>query len=323
MLRSADLNDIIESVESSRVARGFSVDLVDINNLIRWWEINQSDIGANPDVGAKCGGLIKQLKNYRNNIQGMLEEYKRRMVHAKVSYYHGSESDEFRDAERRVNELQRERGPLFDNAGHYFQAVVTRGFYEDDRFAITDMEVRCGGHDFDIEIADERGNRYCVEVWYGRSKLHHAMRENTPIMGVYNGKVHSYEGSVPDRFRDVASPSGAVSMHSKHDLPKVWRKLKQLPDDRTGFLVACREPSVYQPERWEIDFPVVPQGSIPYNKCIIVLNFDNSVAPGKRGTAFVVHNSAFKHIDVAKRIIQSLKFRYNQDVYDEKVCRFE
>ena len=322
MSNKPDLSDITKSVESTRVARRFSADLKDINSLISWWAVNQNDISMNPDVSAKCTRIIKQLKNYRDVIQDMFEEYKRRAITFKSSKPELG-SDEFKNAQRRFNEQQRKRGRVFDNAGHYFQAKVTRWFHEGDYFTITDVEVSSDNYDFDIEIADELGGRYCIEVWQGRSKLHHAMRENTVIMGVYNGEVHSHEGSVPQRLRDVASDHGAVSMNSKQDLPKVWKKLKQLPDDRIGFLVACRERGVFPPERSQSDFPVVPLDCIPDNKCIIVLNFGSDEESSKRGTAFVIHNPAFEAIEVAKQIIQSLEFKHDQKIYDEKVQFFE
>lgn len=315
--------DMIKSVESTSTARRLSATLKTINHMISWWTINRGDISADPDVVAKCGKIILQLENYRNDMHDKFVEFKRLMVRAIESYEHGPESDEFRNAEGQVNELHRELERMFDDAGHYFQALVTRWFYEDDLFTITDVEVRSDGYDFDIEIADERGSRYCVEVWQGQSKRHHATRENTSIIGVYRGVVHSDPGSVPDRLTDVASDLGGVSVDSKHDLPKVWSKLEQLPDYQMGFLVACRQGGNFPPELWQTDFPIVPLEHMPNNKCIIVLNFGSDGTSGKRGTAFVVHNPDFEPVEVAKKIIRSLEFKYNQEIYVEKIRLFK
>ena len=178
------------------------------------------------------------------------------------------------------------------------------------------------GYDFDVEIADEHGYRYCIEVWLGQNKYSYATKESTSIVGVYDGVVHSDLGSVPERLSDVASDRGGISADPKHDLPKIWRKLAQLPDNRVGFLVACRRGG----SRIQIgrtDFPIVSPEYMPPNKCIIVLNFGGDGVPGGRGSAFVVHHPDFKLVEVAKEIIRSLEFKHDQDVYAEKTWLLE
>ena len=67
------------------------------------------------------------------------------------------------------------------------------------------------------------------------------------------------------------------------------------------------------------DFPIVPQKCIPPNKCIVVLDFDGGSAFGERGAGYMVHHPHFAHLEVTKKIIQVLGFRYDPDRYIEKV----
>ena len=310
-------------IESNRVIRAFDAVIKEINCMISWWRINLNNIHADPDVVYKCSRIIRQLENYRNEVYGKFVEFKRSLIHAKYAYRHGPESGEFRDAEKRANKLQRELIRMSEAAGHYAQAMVTKWFYEDDYFTIIDVEAKDGRYDFDIEIADKCNNHYCVEVWQGQSKHHHVTRETVSIMGIYDGILHHDPGSVPDRFADIASEQGGVNMDSKHDLPKVWEKLEQLPDNCGGFLIACRNGNNYTTMVCGIDFPIVQVEHMPRNKCIIVLIFGGDTDFGKRGTAFTLHHPDFESTEVARKMIRSLGFTYNQDVYARKRQRFE
>jgi len=142
-------------------------------------------------------------------------------------------------------------------------------------------------------------------------------------VGVYDNILHDDPGSVPDRFADIASEQGGVSMDSKHDLPKIWEKLEQLPDNRVGFLVACRNGSNYTAMLWGTDFPIVQTECIPPNKCIIVLIFGGDADFGKRGTAFTVHHPDFEPVETTREVIRSLGFTYDQDIYTRKRQQFE
>ena len=112
-------------------------------------------------------------------------------------------------------------------------------------------------------------------------------------------------------------------MDSKHDLPKIWEKLEQLPDNRVGFLVACRNGSNYTAMLWGTDFPIVQTECIPPNKCIIVLIFGGDADFGKRGTAFTVHHPDFEPVETTREVIRSLGFTYDQDIYTRKRQQFE
>ena len=295
----------------------------EINCMIKWWKINLNDIHTEPDVINRCGRIIRQLENYRNDVCEKFAEFKQNQIHVENAYRHGPESDEFRDVERRTHKLQREITRMFDGAGHYYQALVTKWFHEDYYFTIMDVEGKDGRYDFDIEIADKCSNRYCVEVWHGQSKHHHVSRETALIGGIYDGTLHYDLGSVPDRFADIASERGGVSMDSKHDLLKVQEKLGQLPDSRVGFLVACRNVNNYTTMLWGTDFPIVPTECMPPNKCIIALIFGGDADFGKRGTAFTVHHPDFEPVETAKKVIRSLGFTYDQDVYIRKRQQLE
>ena len=310
-------------IESNRVICAFNAGIKEINCMISWWSINLHNIHANPDVVSKCSRIIRQLENYRNEVCGKFVELKRSSIHAEYAYRHGPESDEFRDAVKRANKLRRELVRMSEAAGHYYQAMVTKWFYEDDYFTIIDVEVKDGRYDFDIEIADKCNNHYCVEVWQGQSKHHHVTREKASIVGIYDGIPHHDPGSVPDRFTDMASERGGVDMDSKHDLPKIWEKLEQLPDNCEGFLIACRNTANYTTMVCGIDFPTVPVDRLPRNKCIIVLIFGGDTDFGKRGTAFPLHHPDFESTEVARKVIRSLGFTYSQYAYNRKRQLFE
>lgn len=312
---SSDNNEsYMYGMNESRTTRSLSVWIKTVNCMISWCTINQGCIHKDPNVTTKYGRIIQQLENYRNGLYSKYLEYKQRAVRVIESDKYGSESREFKSAEKQINNLCREIERMFDDAGHFFQALITKRFRKDEHFVITDVEVSGDDYDFDIEIADKRGSRYCIEVWQGKNKRHHARREHTTIMGDYNGKIHADRGSVPARLANVRSGRGGVSVRSKHDLPKIWKKLDQLPDNRTGFLIACRYGDIYPPNLGRTDFPIVPSDHIPPNKCIIVLNF---VAGETSGTAFLIHHPGFKP-EVAKKIIRSLKFKLDQNIYAEK-----
>ena len=175
--------DGIKSVETTNIVRNLSTTIKKINCMIDWWVTNQSDISVDPTAAAKCGRIILQLKNYRNDVCDKFVILKHSMTHARESYKRGHESNEFKNAEMRVNEIHRELSRTLDAAGHYFQALVTRWFHENDCFTITDMEVKDNDNDFDVEIADEYGSKYCVEVWQGQSKSYYGMEESAWIIG--------------------------------------------------------------------------------------------------------------------------------------------
>ena len=313
-----DKPDAIKSVEETDNGSWISAILEPIDSMIRWWTINKNCINTDPAVVTKCGRIILQLKNYRNEVYDKSVAFRRSTVSVTESYKCGPESGEFKNAKRQAYDAQRELDRTFGSAGHYFQALVTKWLYENDCFKITDVEVQGDGYDFDVEIEDMYDNRYCTEVWQGKSKYHHAMNESTSIIGVHGGTIYSDPGSVPNHLSDVASSLGGISLDSRHDIPKICRKLNQLPDDRVGFLVACTQGGNL-PVLWGPDFPIMPPEIIHPNKCIIVLIFDGNTASEERGTAFMVHHPDFKHIEVARKITQSLKFKRNQDIYDNKI----
>ena len=308
------------TVNKLRSIRILTYNLKLFDDMIRWWKINQNHIHADPNVVKKCDRIVAQLENYREEFYTKFKKIKELLTTAGEQYgSHGPESNEFKDVEKQVNGMQRELERTLASSGHYVQALVTRWFHEDAYFTISDVEVRGADYDFDIEIADKSGDRYDVEIWSGQSKLHHATRELTDIMGAYQGNVHSDPGAVPDRLSDVASKYGGVSMASKHDLQKTYEKLEQLRDDQDGFLIACRQGNDLHTMLCGTDFPIVPPESIPDNKCIIVLIVGGDATSGGHGTAFVVHNPNFKPVEVAKKIIRSLGFKYDQDIYTKKV----
>ena len=313
--------DAARSVETCRPVRNLSANLKLLDDMIRWWKENSKYIHTDLAVVAKCNSrILSQLENYRGVFYNKFRTFKQCLVLAGELYRsHGCESNEFRDAERQVNEMQKDLERTLDSYGHGVQALITQWFHEDEYFTITDVEVKGPGYDFDVEIADKHGNKFDVEVWSGQSKIHHATRESATIAGVYGGIVHSQRGAVPDRLSDVASNLGGVSLDSKHDLPKVWEKLTQLRDDHVGFLIACRRGSDFPTMLWESDFPIVPQELIPPNKCIIVLDFDGDPVFGERETGYVVHHPDFGQPEVARKIIQSLGFKYDQDRYTRKI----
>ena len=65
----------------------------------------------------------------------------------------------------------------------------------------------------------------------------------------------------------------------------------------------------------------MPLESIQTNKCIIVLDFDGGTVFGKRAIGYLIHHLNFNQPsrDVARKIIRSLGFKYDQSRYTQKV----
>ena len=291
-----------------------------LNCLISWWRINCKNIHPNLDVVNRCDRMIQQLENHRNGACDKFTELKQSLIHAENAQMCGVKSNEL-VAITQVFKLKRELEQMFVSAGHYYQALVTMWIHENHNYTIMGVEVKYGKCDFDIEIADKYG-KYCVEVWQGHSKHHHASQKMACDVISYNGTLYYDPGSLPDRFSDTATKLGSVNMDSKLDLPKVQNKLRQLPDNRVGFLVACRDNDNFTSLMCGTDFSTVSPESMPHNKCIIVLIFNGNMDFGKRGTAFIIHHPNFEHTATARNIIQSLGFEYDQDVYTKKRKQF-
>ena len=297
-----------------------SINLKLVDDVICWWKTHKTTVHMDLDVVTKYDGIISQLKHYRKDISNKIDTSKRSASLARTLHEsHGCKSSKTIDAEKQAIDAQRELCQTLDGSGHYIQALITKWFLEGDYFKIEDLEVRSVDYDFDIEVADKHGDKYDIEVWYGQSQLNHAIRESMTIIRGCREAIHSYPGSVPTRFNNVVSNHGSVSMDPSHDLPKVWKKLDQLRNDHVGFLIACRPRNDFPIMWFKSDFPIVSQERIPPNKCIVVLDFDGGSAFGKRGAGYMVHHPHFAHLEVAKKIIQVLGFRYDPDRYIEKV----
>ncbi|MCY4490370.1 MAG: hypothetical protein OXC46_02780 [Thaumarchaeota archaeon] len=260
--------------------------------------------------------MIRQLENYRNGACDKFTELKQSLSHAKNARINGLKSDELVAINQTIK-LSNELEQMFESAGHYYQALVTMWIHENRNYTIMGVEVNDGKCDFDIEIADKHDERYCVEVWQGHSIHNYASQEMACNVMFHNG-IHNYPGSRSDGFSNIITKRGSANMDSKYDLPKVQKKLSQLPGDRVGFLIACRDNRNFTAMMCGTDFPTVSPESMPCNKCIIVLIFSGSMDFGKRGTAFIIHHPNFEHTKTARNIIQSLGFEYDQDVYTRR-----
>ena len=289
--------------------------------MIQWWKCYRTNSCSNLVLVEKCDKLIVSLEESRKDLG-----YKIRALAQSVGFaiemkrMYGCESSQFEGAETQSNKKQREVVSTIDACGWYVQALVTKWFLEDNHFEVVDMEMQGSGYDFDILIADEYDDRYDIEVWFGHNKRHHALRELTRVFGGCKDGPHIDRGSVQAGLKDVASDHGGINMNSTPDLPKIRKKLKQLRDEYTGFLVACRQKAM-PPDMTATDFPIVPPESIQTNKCIIVLDFDGGMVFGKRGTGYLIHHPDFDKSsrDVARKIVQSLGFKYDQSRYTQKM----
>ena len=208
------------------------------------------------------------------------------------------------------------------NVSFAYQALVTQWLHENGCFTITGVEVENdNGSKFDIEVADGSAGRYCIEVWYGRCKIQHALEDSAAdlCMGEVSLGPWSNPKPLPKDLREVVL-NDPFNMSSKYDIPKIYDKLAQLPNDRPGFLVVCRD-DWHSPLRPEgaTSFPVVPPKNIPDNKCIIVLEFNGGLAPNKHGIACIVHHPTFQHVETAKRLIRALNFSHDQSIYDKRI----
>lgn len=303
------------------VVRKYLSDFRPLDDMIQWWKDYKKNGCSNQTLVEKCDRLIIPLEKYRKDLGNKVRTYAQSADSAiEMQRMYGRESNEFKDAEILFNQKKRQIVSTIDGCGRHVQALVTRWFLEDDHFKVVDMEMQGQGYDFDILIADEYDDRYDVEVWFGHNKRHHAARESTMIFGGSKDNPHIDYGSVPVRLKNVASDQGEINMNSAPDLPNVMKKLGQLRDEHTGFLIACR-PQAIPPEITATDFPTVLPESIQTNKCIIVLDFDGGGVFGKRGTGYLIHHPDFDQSsrNVAKKIIQSLGFKYDQSIYTQKV----
>ena len=191
------------------------------------------------------------------------------------------------------------------------QALVTKWFHDDNSFTITSIELQGPGYDFDIEIADDHGNKYDVEVWYGKSRVAHAMVDSATqfVIGAGGVIVHEDDGIVPEDKKDIMTDLGGTDIDPMHDFPKVMKKIEQLRDDHVGFLIACRQN--YPPRLFQ-DIPQEWGCRLPKNKCVIVL-YLNNIEFEIHGAGYVVHHPEFAYHETAKRIIQSLGFEYTAE----------
>lgn len=295
--------------------------LVQLDELIRWWKGYKKSGCSNPVLTAKCDRIIMPLEEYRRALGGKVRTMILHLTEElRLHESHGwCRCTTCSNTEALSNNAQRELDRSMKCRGRYIQPLVTRWFLEDDNFSVVDLEIRGPGYDFDILIADGRGEEYDVEVWFGQNKRDHALRESTMLVGGRSGDPHIDRGSVPARLEDVATNLGGISMSSEPDLPKIMEKLGQLRVGHVGFLIACRR-QAGQTEILTTDFPIVPPDDIPTNKCIIVLDFDGEMVFGKRGTGYLIHHPSFNpsYREVAQQIVQSLGFKYDQARYTQK-----
>ena len=279
-------------------------------DMIRWWARNQNKIHTDPIINKKCNRMLLQLTNYREDVNSKTKHLKQCINFGIQAYKeHGPESNKFKEIEKSCGDAQRALIEAETCSGHYIQALITKWFYESNCFTITDIEVKDDNYDFDLEIADELGNKYDAEIWRSTSKYNHALQMTAEITGIYQGKVHSCSGIIPPRFSDVASTRNDIREDFNFDLPKINKKMKQMRDDHVGFLIVSRDGFNLLP---------VDSGNIPRNKCMIVLCHISDWSFGKRGFGYTVHRPNFEHVDVAIKIIRSLKFTYEQDWHNEK-----
>ena len=292
-----------------------------LDDLIHWWKDYKQNGCSNPVLVSKCDRMIVPLEEYRRDLGGKVRTMIIHLVEQlRLHELHGwCECTVCSNTDALANNAQRELERSIDDMGRYIQPLVTRWFLEDDHFSVMDWEIDGSDYNFDILIADGHGDEYDVEVWFGHNKRHHALRESTRLVGGRKGDLHIDRGSVPDRLKDVATDLGGISMRSKPDLPKIMDKLGQLRDEHTGFLIACRQRAGLI-EMTSTDFPIVPPEDIPTNKCIIVLDFDGEMVFGKRGTGYLVYHPSFNpsYREVARKIVQSLGFKYDQNRYTQK-----
>ena len=303
------------------IARKYVPNLVPLDDLIHWWKDYEKNGCSSPVLAAKCDRMIVPLEECRRDLGVKVRTLAQRVDESiRLHESHGwCRCTVCSDAEASSNDAQRELRRSMDDMGRYIQPLVTRWFLEDGNFSVVDWEMQGPDYDFDILIADEHGSEYDVEVWFGQNKRHHASRELVALYGGGKNDPHIDHGSVPDRLKDVASDQGGINMSSKPDLPKIMDKLGQLRDGHAGFLIACRQ-QAGPTEMTATDFPIVPPESIQANKCIIVLDFDGEMVFGKHGTGYLVHHPGFNQSsrEVARKVIRSLGFKYDQSRYTQK-----
>ncbi len=171
--------------------------------------------------------------------------------------------------------------------GHLVHAEFVKKFYDNGTYQITDIEVKDGTHDIDIQL----NGTINVQVWHGQSTAGHIIER---VFDPDEKKRQISLGNV--------SPLGGVKTDWDHDEQVLFRKLNQLPNDRLGIVLLH--------ERFT-GFTLLPDWmpKIPENKCVI--KFLNEVHDWKiYGVAIVYHSDCFQHLEEIKKIIDSLGYNF-------------
>lgn len=183
-------------------------------------------------------------------------------------YFFEREGKKIPNIERLINLLKSDPKP-----GNLVHAGLTKIFFQDGAFEVTNVEVKGGGKDVDIEL----DNKINIQVWHGASTATH---------NIIKGKMSSL---------------GGVPVDWDKDEKKIFDKLTQLPNNNPGFLINYNY-------HMGIQF-MLPEWKqkIPENKAIIEL-FHVNHGDGIQNEARLHCSGDFKYTELAKKIATSLGF---------------
>ena len=226
----------------------------------------------------------------------------------------------------------RDRDIMEVRAGIPTQALVTMWFYQAG-FQITDIEIKYKDnnddeHSFDIEVEDQEGNTYDIDVWQATGSLVNLKYYKKQIFllgkdvcdekGVNNeatttlGNAHPFGPPLCDE-KGVNNEATAALLKkcelgddSKANFCALMNKMRGLREDRTGIIVALI------PDKVLSFFPLIREEwgeCLHENKCVIVLRLGNGGWSEERyGTGYLVCSPKFAHVKKVKDMIGALKF---------------
>ena len=294
-------------------------DLKPTDELLKWWKKMEPDICCKADMTKKYRNIAKRIEDFRSKMCNLMTVRRyleqiinsidelNQMNHSLVQDL-GSTYDDFC---KRWADNSRKMDRLTSGAGFAIQALVTKWFYEAG-FQIADIEVEHedndGKHSFDIEIKDESGTTYDVEVWQGTGPLaYEEQRAETRALHKGNRMLCKDDGEWDERMKYV-SEYGGIGDDADANFRTLIKKMDQMRKNHTGIVVACIRREL------KPDLTLIPKEwgpRLPENRCVIALRIgDGGYTEERRGTGYLVCSPKFAHTEAVKAMIESLKFEY-------------
>ena len=122
------------------------------------------------------------------------------------------------------------------------------------------------------------------------------------------GKLSCIDPGKWDPSMKYISKYGGVGNYSKANFRILIKKMRQMRENRTGVVVDCIRREL---KPWLTLIPKEWGPRLPENRYVIALRIgDGGWTEERRGTGYLTCSSKFGHTDVAKTMIEPLKFEY-------------